>query len=234
MSCWVFLFLVWPKMSVVVAKIVQPVKSRQIVDLEKSQVRRQMRNEEYREIDGLQKTIPGVKDMTSTEFFASLRKGDESAKAFEKKQSEVQEQFRVRCDAELNRIDAVYENQRSLQAEIARNISRLSPVSCFIHIMAETSNTGFAEFREWQKTKMLFKQSIDREISVKMDTITFGDLSIGRDKFDRAAPISNVAYRPVLFDEVVAVVWPDILVLFIYGILFFAGAYAVFLGYDVR
>jgi ABC-type transport system involved in multi-copper enzyme maturation permease subunit len=234
MSCWVFLFLIWPKMSVIAAKIVRPVKSQQVVDLERSQVRRQIQNEEYQEIGRLQKTMSGVKDMTSMEFFANLRKGEESAKAFEIKQTEVQEQFRVKCEAELDRIDAAYENQRNLQAEIARNISRLSPVSCFIHIMAETSNTGFAEFGEWQKTKSRFKQLIDREVGAKMDMIQFGNLTVGGRKLDRTAPMPNLEYRPVRLDQVLSIVWPDILILFINGILFFAGAYAVFLRYDVR
>jgi ABC-type transport system involved in multi-copper enzyme maturation permease subunit len=234
MSCWVFLFLILPRVSVIAAKIVRPVKSQQVIDMEKSQVRMQMQKEEYQEIGRLQKTMPGVKDMVARDFFANLRKGEESAKAFEKKQNEVKDQFRVKCDAELNRIDTLYENQRNLQAEIARNISRLSPVSCFIHIMAEISNTGFAEYREWQETRSRFKQLLDREISAKMDMIQFGNMSVGGGKIDRTAPMPKIEYRPVRLDKVISVVWPDVLVLLIYGILFFAGAYVIFLRYDVR
>jgi ABC-type transport system involved in multi-copper enzyme maturation permease subunit len=234
MSCWVVLFLILPRASVIAAKIVRPVKSQQVIDMEKSQVRMQMQKEEYQEIGRLQKTMPGVKDMAARDFFANLRKGEESAKAFEKKQNEVKDQFRVKCDAELNRIDTLYENQRNLQAEIARNISRLSPVSCFIHIMAEISNTGFAEYREWQETKSRFKQLLDREISAKMDMIQFGNMSVGGGKIDRTAPMPKTEYRPVRLDKVISVVWPDVLVLLIYGILFFAGAYVIFLKYDVR
>ena len=234
MSCWVFLFLILPKASVIAAKIVRPVKSQQVIDLEKSQVRTQMQKEEYQEISRLQKSLPGVKEMTAREFFANLRKEEENAKAFEKKQNEVKEQFRVKCNAELNRIDTLYENQRNLQAEIARNISRLSPVSCLIHIMAEMSNTGFAEYREWQETKSRFKQLIDREISAKMDIIQFGNMSLVGGKIDRTAATPRLEYRPVRLDRVVSMVWPDVLVLLIYGVLFFAGAYAIFLRYDVR
>ena len=147
MVCWVVLFLILPRASVIVAKIVRPVKSQQVIDIEKSQVRMQMQREEDQEIRQLQKTMPGVKDMAERDFFKKLRAGDESAKAYEKKQTEVQEQYRIKSDAELDRIDALYENQRRIQAEIARNISRLSPVSCFVHIIAELSNTGFAEYR---------------------------------------------------------------------------------------
>jgi ABC-type transport system involved in multi-copper enzyme maturation permease subunit len=233
-SCWVILFLIWPKLSVIAAKIVRPIKSQQVIDLEKSWVRLQMQKEEYQEISNLQRAMPGVREMTSAEFFANLRKGEENAKAFERKQNEVKDEFRIKCDVELNGIDTVCENQRSMQAEIARNISRLSPVSCFIHIMAEISNTGFAEYREWQETKSRFKQVIDREISAKMDVIQFGNLSVAPGKIDRTTPMPELEYHPVRLDEVVSIVWPDVLVLFIYGVLFFAGSYAVFLRYDVR
>ena len=50
MVCWVVLFLILPKASVIVAKIVRPVKSQQVIDIEKSQVRMQMQREEGQEI----------------------------------------------------------------------------------------------------------------------------------------------------------------------------------------
>ena len=234
MVCWVVLFLILPKASVIVAKIVRPVKSQQVIDIEKSQVRMQMQREEGQEILQLQKTMPGVKDMAERDFFKKLRAGDENAKAYEKKQNEVQEQYRIKLDTELGRIDALYENQRRVQAEIARNISRFSPVSCFVHIMAELSNTGFAEYRAWQETRSRFKQAIDRDIAAKMDMVRFGNMSVGGGGIDRKAPAPKVEYKSVRFGEVAATVWPDVLVLIIFGFVFFAGSYVVFLRYDVR
>jgi ABC-type transport system involved in multi-copper enzyme maturation permease subunit len=234
MVCWVVLFLILPKAGVIVAKIIQPVKSQQVIDIEKSQVRMQMQREEYQEIRQLQKTMPGVKDMTDRDFFKKLRAGDENAKAYEKKQNEVQEQYRIKCDEALDRIDVLYENQRRVQAEIARNISRFSPVSCFVHIMAELSDTGFAEYRAWQETRLRFKQAIDRDIADKYDMIQFGGMSTGGGNIDRAAAAPKVEYKRVRFGEVAATTWPDVLVLVIFGFVFFAGSYVSFLKYDVR
>jgi ABC-type transport system involved in multi-copper enzyme maturation permease subunit len=234
MVCWVGLFLILPKASVIVAKIVRPVKSQQVIDIEKSQVRMQMQREEDQEIRQLQKTMPGVKDMAERDFFKNLRAGDKDAKAYEKKQNEVQEQYRIKCDEALGRIDALYENQRRVQAEIARNISRFSPVSCFVHIMAELSNTGFAEYRAWQETRSRFKQAIDRDISSKSSMIGFGHLYVGGGGIDRKAPAPKVEYKPVLFGEVAAATWPDVVILIIFGFVFFAGSYVTFLKYDVR
>jgi ABC-type transport system involved in multi-copper enzyme maturation permease subunit len=234
MVCWVALFLILPKASVIAAKLVRPVKSQQVIDIEKNQVRMQMQREEDQEIRQLQKTMPGVKDMNDRDFFTKLRQGDENAKAYEKKQNEVQGAYRMKLDSELNRIDALYDNQRRAQAEIARNISRLSPVSCFVHLMAELSNTGFAEYRAWQETRSRFKQTIDREIASKMDMTRFGNMSVGGRGIDRTAPAPKIDYKFVSLGEVIAAAWPDFVILIFFGIVFFAASYIVFLRYDVR
>jgi len=235
MVCWVFLFLILPRASVIAAKILQPVKSQQVIDIEKNQVRIQTQREEDQEVRQLQKTMPGVKDMDFRTFFSSLRNGDENAKAYEKKQNEIHDQYRAKLDAELNQIDALYENERRIQAEIARNISRLSPVSCFVHIMAELSNTGFAEYKAWQETGSRFTQILDREIADKFSVLRFGGMATSSGgNLDRTAPAPKIEYKPVRFHEVASIAWPDLCVLFIFGIIFFSGSYVAFLRYDVR
>ncbi len=234
MSCWVFLFLLWPKMSVVAAKIIRPVQSQQIVDLEKNQVLRQIKNEENHEIDGLRKTMLGVRDMTSVEFFDNLRKGEKDAKAFEKKQKKLLDLFRIRSAIELEKIDIAYENRKYLQAEIARDLSRLSPASCFIHILAEISNTGFCEYKEWQKLKYRLKDILERDVGAKMESLRFENLSVVKSNADRKAPSPYLEYRDVPLDKAISAVWADIVILFVYSILFFAGAHTIFLRYDVR
>jgi len=107
-------------------------------------------------------------------------------------------------------------------------------VSCFVHIMAELSNTGFAEYRAWQETRSRFKQAIDRDIASKYDMIRFGGMAAGGGKIDRTAPAPKAEYKPVRFGEVAATTWPDVLVLAIFGFVFFAGSYVIFLKYDVR
>ena len=236
MVCWVFLFLILPRASVIAAKIIRPVKSQQVIDIEKNQVRMQMQREEDQEVRQLQKTMPGVKDMDFRTFFSNYRKGDENAKAYEKRQNEVQDQYRSKINAELGRIDALAENERRVQAEIARNISRLSPVSCFVHIMAELSNTGFAEYKAWQETRSRFAQTLDREIADKTKVLRFGNMATtgGLGNLDRAAPAPKAEYKSVKFRDVAAIAWPDLVVLFLFGVVFFAGSYVAFLKYDVR
>jgi ABC-type transport system involved in multi-copper enzyme maturation permease subunit len=57
---------------------------------------------------------------------------------------------------------------------------------------------------------------------------------VGGYDFDRNAPAPKISYQTGALADVLPSVWPDIALLFIFGILFFAGAYVSFLRYDLR
>jgi ABC-type transport system involved in multi-copper enzyme maturation permease subunit len=234
MFFWVLLFMVLPKGSVILSKIIKPVKSQQVIDLEKNQIRLQIEKEEWEEFQKLRETTPGLREMPDGEFFKKLRAGDERAKEYVEKQNEKKEFYKIKLEKELNKVDSYYDNERSLQAAIAQNISRLSPVSCFIHLMAETSNTGFLEYEQWKKTRSLFKQLLDTEICSKDEWTSFGHLMVGGYKVDRNAPMPKLEYQPVSLHRIITKSLPDFLLLILYGVLFFTGSYVVFLRYDVR
>jgi ABC-type transport system involved in multi-copper enzyme maturation permease subunit len=235
LSLWVALAMVLPKGSIVIAKLILPVKSQQVVDLEKNQVRLQSDRDFYADLGRLTKLSPGIKDMSTDEYWKARRAKNPTIEAFEKVQTERKAEFTARLNAELDKIDAEFERQRGRQAALARNLSRLSPVSCFIHVMAELAGTGFAEESAWRQTRSRFKQIIDREIAPKMRMYTFGNMSYGGDRnLDRKAPAPRFPADPVPLEKRLAVVWVDLALLGIYGILFFAGAYVAFLRYDVR
>jgi ABC-type transport system involved in multi-copper enzyme maturation permease subunit len=233
MFFWVLLFMILPKGSVILSKVIKPVKSQQVIDFEKNQIRVQIQKEEWEEFQKLREAIPGLKEMPESDFFKKLREGDERAKEYVNKQNEKKEFYKVKLEKELNKVDSYYDNERSLQAAIAQNISRLSPVSCFIHLMAEASNTGFLEYEQWKKTRSLFKQLLDTEICSKIKSTSFGHFMTGSMKKDNA-PMPKLEYQQVSLHRIITKVLPDFLLLILYGVLFFTGSYVVFLRYDVR
>jgi len=234
MFCWAILFMIFPKASVIVSKIIKPVKSQQVIDLEKNQIQRQIETEEFNELQKLRNEFPVVKDMSLPEFFKNLKQEDKDAVAYVKKQNEIKDSYRAKCASAWSRIDSFYENQRLNQAGLARDISRLSPISCYIHLMAEISNTGLLEYRQWKQTRFRLKQLLDSEISNKMININFGQLQSIKFIGDKSAAMPKIEYQSVPFRSVFSAVWPDIVLLLVYGILFFTGSYVVFLKYDVR
>jgi ABC-type transport system involved in multi-copper enzyme maturation permease subunit len=231
---WVVLFMLVPKAAVIVSKVIRPVKSQQVVDLEKNGLRVQLNKEMEDEITRLGKTMPGIKDMTMDAFFKAKRAKDPRIDEYQKKQDEIRDTYRGRTAAELDKIDAFYSGQRNGQTGLARNISRLSPVSCFLHGVTEISGTGLAEYDRLKTNRASFRKFLEDEISRKSVMIRFENASMGDYLFDREAPAPKIAYRGSALRDVLPGVWPDMVLLFVYGILFFAGAYVSFLRYDLR
>jgi hypothetical protein len=231
---WVALAMVLPKASVVAARLLVPVRSQQVVDLEKSQVRSQLNRELDAALRELAQSTPGVKDMSLKEYFTQKQANNPVIATFEKAQTERRTEFAARLNAALDRVDAEFERQRGRQAALARNLSRLSPVSCFVHALAELAGTGFAEERAWRDARSRFKQILDREIAPKTGSITFGDVTWGSMDIDRKAPAPGLPAESVPLEKRLAAAWVDLVLLGIYGLLFFSGAHIAFLRYDVR
>jgi ABC-type transport system involved in multi-copper enzyme maturation permease subunit len=234
LAVWVALAMILPKGSVVLSRLVLPVESQQVVDLQKNQVRLQNDLDIAADVAKLQKSTPGIKDMSMDEYFKKLKAKDPAIAAFEEAQAKRKAEFAAKLNANLDRIDAEFERRRGRQADLARTISRLSPVSCFVHVLAEVAGTGFTEEAAWRETRTRFKQLLDREIAPKMIGYTFGDVSYGSVDIDREAPAPKLPPQGVPLETRLAAVWIDLGLLAAYGILFFAGAAAVFFRYDVR
>jgi ABC-type transport system involved in multi-copper enzyme maturation permease subunit len=234
LAVWVGLAMILPKASVVAARLLLPVESQQVVDLQRNQVRLQNDLDMGADLVRLQKATPGVKDMSLDEFFKQKKAQNPAIAAFEEAQSKRKAEFAAKLNAELDRIDAEFERRRGRQAALARTISRLSPVSCFVHVLTELAGTGLTEEKAWRETRSRFKRLLDREIAPKMTMFLFGELTYGTMNVDRTAPAPKLPPEGVPLESRLAAVWIDLALLAAYGILFFAGATAVFLRYDVR
>jgi ABC-type transport system involved in multi-copper enzyme maturation permease subunit len=231
---WVILFMLVPKGAVIASKVIAPVKSQQVVDLEKNQMRNQLTKEIEGEFDTLRKTMPGIKEMTMDDFFKARRAKNPIVDEFQKKQTEIQDKYRERTDAEMDKIDAFYGAQRDGQTRLARNLSRLSPISCFLHGVTEIAGTGLAEYGRLKENRASFAKFLENEISKKSKMLRFDNMAMGDYGFDREAPAPKLPYRTTVLRDVLPGVWPDMALLLFYGILFFAGAYVSFLRYDLR
>ena len=231
---WVILFMLVPKAAVIVSKVVAPVKSQQVVDLEKNQMRNQLNKEMEGEFAALRKTMPGIKEMTMDEFFKAKRAKNPIVDEFQKKQDEILDRLRDRTDGELAKIDAFYGAQRDGQTRLARNLSRLSPISCFLHGVTEISGTGLIQMDRLKENRTAFARLLENEISKKSKMLRFENMAMGEDGFDSETPVLKLVYREGTLRDELAGVWPDMALLVFYGILFFAGAYVSFLRYDLR
>jgi ABC-type transport system involved in multi-copper enzyme maturation permease subunit len=235
MACWVLFAMILPRTGGILAKLLIPVKSRQVIEMEKNQLRLQAEQNMEQAISDLMNSSPNIRNQSISNFLNNLRSGNEEAQAYQEAQDRIQEENKTRLAADLEDLERHYQNKRNRQMALARHLARLSPVTCFTHILIELSHTGFLEFREWQKTRSEFTGLLNREICDRADpSLRFKNFSSSRSNVDRQAPAPVYTPRPVLLSSVFQNILPDTLLLFLYGILFFAGAHAAFIRYDVR
>lgn len=221
--CWVFLFGIFPRLSVILSRLVYPVKSQQLIALEKNQVRLDNERECRAEIGRLIESTPEKRRPSSEEY-----------KDMGKKQQIVREEFQAKLVGKLQKIDRDIEKKRNTQILIATNFARLSPVSCFIRPLAEISHTGWNEYQRFNEKIIQFQQTLNKEVFYKQRT-TRSRRGIGSSfAGDMKAPAPKLEYSRISFDAVIRNILPDFILLLLFNILFFTGAFVGFLKYDAR
>ena len=221
--CWVFLFGIFPRVSVILSRLVYPVKSQQLITLEKNQVRLDNERECRAEID---KVIESVQ--------SGQRPSREEYKELGEKQQVIREEFQARLVGKLQKIDRDIEKKRNTQILIATHFARLSPVSCFIRPLSEISHTGWNEYQRFAERISQFQQTLNKEVFYKQRrTRSRGSVGAHFDG-DLTAPAPKLEYNRVSFETVMRNILPDAVLLILFNILLFTGAFVGFLKYDAR
>ncbi len=217
---WVSLYGVYPRLSSAVAQIVAPSKSEARVALEKAQLRRNIQKERDAEIDHLNQTLPD--DITSP-----------AAKEGMKTQEEIRNRYEAKLEEGWRAMDRDIEVREGKRNALAVAIARLSPVTSFIRPMAELARTGRLEYEQFQGGVRRFEETLNRDIFGKYKMTLYKHAVL----FDSAvlpvaAPVFT--YVPAAPRAIVRDVLPDIVLLVLFNLVFFAGAFVAFLRYDVR
>jgi hypothetical protein len=242
---WTVLVLSWPRISPMIATILYPVKSQQVHNSEKLMVRQNIEQEldrARRELfdkivtRGYGLGLERLKDGTSPEVgrakaaFGSARQG-------------LEKQFQERLVGELDQLDQEYANRRRAQSAIARNLSRLTPVSSYTYVVTEVSGTGVLELDTFLENSRRFQREVKAQLYDKTIHEWYGSTTARATwrkdynvpGFDPAKePVPQMRYLPAPLSKALKWEWVDILLLCLYNIVFFAAGYAAFLKYDVR
>jgi ABC-type transport system involved in multi-copper enzyme maturation permease subunit len=218
---WAFLYGVYPRLSVVAAESIYPLKSEAHVTLEKAQVRRDIEIGRDTEIDRAAKTMP--QDLKSEAFKAGRRE-----------QQEIRDRYRAKLEESWRKIDRDIEGRRTFQYALINDIARLSPVSSFMSAMAEVSRTSWLEFRQFKSLVGQYEDVLNREIFDKEHFTKFSRGQLASNSADPRAPAPVFNYLPMREDHLVRNVLPDVALLLLFNFILFAGAFVVFLRYDPR
>ncbi len=114
-----------------------------------------------------------------------------------------------------------YRNKFGRLVTLSKNITRLSPASAFTFLATDLAGTGLLEERSVKTAIVQYKNQVFRK-----DTDSDGNIIGNVPEFSyRRIPISEVLNLESLGNFVI---------LFLFNLLFFSGAYVAFLKYDVR
>jgi len=244
------LFLVWvmavlgiPKMSPMIAEAIYPVESRNVVDLAQRIAREDIErefNEKKSDLFKRCRTEFGV-----THGGISSRPQDEvEKKAYAKYDREVvalENECQRRIADTIRKLGQDYRNKRNVQASLAVNLSRISPVSCYTYLISGLAGTGPVEPDKFTVNAERYQEQVKAAIYDNFVVKTYrlgGSRATSAnevDGFDRSkASIPDMKYEYTTLAEVLRAGWVDILLLFAFNVLFFTVAFWRFNKYDVR
>jgi len=250
MASIMMLFLVWvmavlgiPKMSPMIAEAVYPVESRNVVDLAARIAREDIEREfnekksdmfkKYRAEFGV--TDGGVTTSPSTEA---------EKKAYGKYDQEVvaiENECQRRIADAIRKLEQDYRNKRNVQASFAVNLSRISPVSCYTYLISGLAGTGPAGADKFTENSERYQEQVKTAIYdnwIVKEYRLGGSRAMSSDKapgFDPSkVSVPDMKYKYTTLAEVMRAGWIDILLLFVFNLLFFAIAFWRFNKYDVR
>jgi len=218
---WVGMVLVVPKVATVIARIAYPAKSREVLNIEKSLI--------VRDIEAEKSKL--IREEITTDLIGS--------EEYDKLRAPIAKKLRGKRYSLLRRLIADYERERSIQETIAANIARLSPSTPLDLAMAELAGTGLGELRRFWKAAENYQEIVTREVFDKYWKDVFIGAHGGVRKIMHFVPFQKgsvpaFSLRRQDLSGALKNTRFDLLLLGIFNVLSFMGAYAAFLRYDVR
>jgi ABC-type transport system involved in multi-copper enzyme maturation permease subunit len=227
---WIFLTFVIPKASEPVAGLIRRVPSEEVMKAKRAQVRAQLEKEKGRALSPLvEKYLP------------NNSQGKWDWEAYVKARGPVAQPYEERIDQTLQAFDADYEREKAARRTLSLNIARLSPASSYTQAALDFCHTGVADLENFsaslrahdiQLTQAVFKYAFQ-------DTISSDDGRSSRSMAADSTPEGGVKYPQFRyefpsFEDTLKDTAPDIILLALFNLIFFAAAYYSFVRYDVR
>ncbi len=243
---WILIAIIIPKISPMIAQVVYPIETEELVNKKKS-VKREEIQAEFDKVRGeLMTTIMRENGLNSNEVnmwsewdIPSFR---DSRDNYDLKIVEIKKKYDDRVSEEIKKIEKDYANKKNVQQNIARNISRISPVSCYTYLVNDITHTGLGELINIESNASQFTQNAESEyyshfrknykeyrIGGSYTSGYFGDMS----KINVTVP-SLQNYRYPSLSVALVNNWIDLVLIFFYAFLFFSLSVFQFIRYDVR
>ncbi|MCE5251677.1 ABC transporter permease subunit [bacterium] len=240
---WIFIVFGIPKLSPMLAQIMYPVRSPQIVNTEKQLVRRTIEKELNERRSQLFETTMrsfGIDDWEKV-YRDHNDNGPqidhEAFREYDAKASALVTEYRERIVDAYASIDRKYTNELNRQSAFAQCLARLSPVSCYSFLVSDLSGTGLEALISFRTAARAFQNRLDNELYRKNVINVYGRHDgphITSIKGGRIRVPELIQFGYVKAGDVIQTDRIDFLLLILYAILFFTVAFVKFIRYDVR
>ena len=248
---WVVFALIIPKLSPMVAQVIKPVESGQILASKIQDAREDLRKERLQREDRLFIAVMGKRGRTVNDYF-TMGEASSQAEKDERKRIEAEydgmvgplrEEYAGKILQTTLQLQRNHDNALQEQETAAIQLSRLSPICCFTYILTDLTGTGIMEIGNFTRQAERFQEQVKKTVYDKYTYKQYGTQGGGYNmgywndsKIDeKKTPVPGMySYRFLSIREVIGNRWVDILLLMLYTLLFFAGAFVRFLKYDVR
>lgn len=227
---WIFLTFVIPKTSEPIAGLIRRVPSEEVMKANRAQVRNQIEKEKGKALAPLM-----------NKYLSDQGQGKWDWDAYTKARGPVAKEFEERLDQTLQKFDADYERQKTARRALSLNIARLSPASAYTQSALDLCHTGVPDLENFSRSLQthyiqLYRVLFQYQFS---DIFESADGSQRRQMGGDTRPGGKVDYPKFRyqfpgFEETLKDTVPDVILLVIFNLIFFAAAYYSFTRYDVR
>ena len=218
---WVTFVTVIPKVSVLAAAQLNPIPSVHEVTAKKDAFLQQIQAESMKQyMDWIKVNTPKTPDDQKT-----------FQDRFKKYLEDLQQESTAKIDANNAAVERDYQARKTSQERLAINISRISPASALMFSTMSLARTGLDEHDRFLASVRAFKPIWSKWMNARMmKSISFTGVQAKVDLAD----MPQHKFEPESLSKSLARTIPDFGLMIILIIIFFAGAYASFLKYDVR
>ena len=215
---WAVMILVVPNVAPFLAARLHPVRSFSAISKEKFQVLLDEWRRSAKELHSREREVGEAAYTAKLQQLAEARTASEKLK---------QKMLFSQQDGE-RRIDEQFHNEMDVQIALGRNLSRISPLSSFAYVGTDLAGTGLADRHRFGRLIPGYRRSLtqfvyDRRIDAaerQHDLHWYNMDGYPEFQFEESRLIDRIA-------------WVDILLLSVWSLLFYMGAFSSFLRYDV-
>lgn len=105
--------------------------------------------------------------------------GKKTNAQYEKELSLLNEETQKHTANVIRQIEQNYKNERNVQASIAMNLSRISPISCYTYLLSELSGTGISELENFDENAQRYQDKVKKSIYDNYSIISYGGAGAG-------------------------------------------------------